>query len=64
MSKVKDFGKNREQQTRPLSGEEITGAFECNSCPIVSTVAIHNRQEGKIYWVCSDGHSSSINFKL
>jgi len=53
-------------KTEPVfpKGAEVGGAFECDVCSQVATSAINNRQEGKLYWVCPQGHENSINFRL
>jgi hypothetical protein len=60
MSRFDEFKEPTQEQPR---GMQIGGAFECNFCGEVTTSAILNRQEEKLYWDCPNKHSNVINFK-
>jgi len=40
------------------------GTFSCQniSCNEINTEASIDKQKGKIYWVCDNGHKSSVAF--
>jgi hypothetical protein len=45
-------------------GRELGGSFSCQECDEVVTVANHNYAEQILAWTCSNGHVSTIGFKL
>jgi hypothetical protein len=62
MSRFRDF-EDKKDEPGIVRGMQVGGAFECQHCPLVSTVGFINHVEEKLYWECEDGHVNSIHFK-
>lgn len=58
------FPKETPRSEGQIVGSVVHGAFECDVCNKVTTAAIWNRREEKLYWDCPDGHANQIHFKV
>ena len=63
MTDFKDFfTKTEKEDTSFTSVNTVGGSFMCQECTEIVDRAYVRHAEGKLVWLCSEGHKSSINW--
>lgn len=60
MTNFKDFFKKETPQPKTPSTNSVRGSFMCQECTEMVNVAYIVASEGKLVWLCSEGHKSSV----
>jgi len=62
MTSLENFLNNQSRQKVTHTFDEVEGSFKCQNldCDDVVNEAGMDREKGKIFWTCKNGHESGV----